>query len=53
MKCKYCGKEHAEYYNELIDVHYCHDCSQEAREEWLGAIDKVLEFSKRKENNDE
>lgn len=44
MKCKYCGCSNAEYYNELINTHYCHDCSQIAREEWLTLICGLADY---------
>ena len=44
MKCKYCGCSNAEYYNELINTHYCHDCSQIAREEWLTFICGLADY---------
>ena len=44
MKCKYCGCSNAEYYNELINTHYCHDCSQIAREEWLTFISGLADY---------
>ena len=44
MKCKYCGCSNAEYYNELIDTHYCHNCSQIAREEWLTFICGLADY---------
>ena len=47
-KCKYCGAK-AVYYNELIDVHYCPDCSQVAREEWLDLIGKVVDYVRQHE----
>ena len=34
-RCKYCGGKNAIYYNELIDTHYCIDCSQLAWEELI------------------
>lgn len=50
MKCHYCGCNTAEYYNELLDIHYCHDCSQKAREDWLNLISKIVNYTnKRKE----
>lgn len=45
MKCHYCGCNTAEYYNELIDIHYCHDCSQKAREDWLNLISKIVDYT--------
>ena len=44
MKCKYCGCSNAEYYNELINTHYCHNCSQIAREEWLTFICGLADY---------
>ena len=44
MKCKYCGCSNAEYYNELINTHYCHNCSQIAREEWLTLICGLADY---------
>lgn len=44
MKCKYCGCSNAEYYNELIDTHYCHNCSQIAREEWLTCVYGIVDW---------
>ena len=44
MKCKYCGCSNAEYYNELINTHYCHNCSHIAREEWLTSICGLADY---------
>ena len=44
MKCKYCGCSNAEYYNELINTHYCHNCSKIAREEWLTFICGLADY---------
>lgn len=40
--CKYCGCKGAIYYNEMIDAHYCPDCSQKAREEWVETIAQLV-----------
>lgn len=48
-KCKYCGCKNAIYYNELIDVHYCPDCSQPAREEWVELIGKIADYARQHE----
>lgn len=50
-KCKYCGCT-AVYYNELIDAHYCPDCSQLAREEWIDLIGKIVDYSKEQQEED-
>lgn len=48
-KCKYCGCKNAIYYNELIDVHYCPDCSQLARKEWIELIGKIADYARQHE----
>jgi hypothetical protein len=45
MKCEFCGAE-SEYYNEMLNCHYCGNCSEKARQLWLEGINRLLEAKK-------
>ena len=43
--CEFCGKP-SEYYNEMLNCHYCGSCSEKARQLWLEGISRLLEAKK-------
>ena len=45
--CEFCGKP-SEYYNEMLNLHYCEKCADKAREMWLDGIERVLAYSDQK-----
>ena len=44
MKCKYCGCSNAEYYNELANIYYCHNCFQIAIKEWFTRMYDIVDW---------
>lgn len=45
--CEFCGKP-SEYYNEMLNLHYCEKCADKAREMWLDGIERVLAYNQKK-----
>ena len=43
--CEFCGKP-SEYYNEMLNCHYCGNCSEKARQLWLEGFNRLLEAKK-------
>lgn len=52
MKCEFCGAE-SEYYNEMLNCHYCEKCADKAREMWFEGIDRVLAYFDQKKKMEE
>lgn len=52
MKCEFCNKE-SQFYNPMLNLHYCEKCAEKAREMWLEGIERILAHSDQKKKMEE
>lgn len=52
MKCELCNAE-SQFYNPMLNLHYCEKCADKAREMWLDGIDRVLAYFDQKKKMEE
>lgn len=49
-KCRYCGKP-ANHYELLTDEWYCPNCAESARDRWIEAVPKIVDYHFRNESD--